>query len=225
MKKGIVYILTNPCLDGWIKIGMSNRNDIEARLAELNRPTNIPLSYRAYAIYEVENPEEVEANIHRLFDAIDESLHAIEKLDSGRLRVREFFHISPEKAYSVFMSVAKLRGDVDNLKLVMPSNEQIEEERIATQGSNRPKFKFSMINIPIGTELKFLYDDSCVCTTIDLDNKICYEENEYSLTGLARKLLVEKKGWKEDVRVAGPNYFTFEGNTLTDIRRKYEDVE
>lgn len=43
MPKGIVYILTNPSLDGWIKIGMSARNDINRRLIELNRPTNIPL--------------------------------------------------------------------------------------------------------------------------------------------------------------------------------------
>jgi hypothetical protein len=24
MGKGIVYILTNPCLDGWVKIGMTD---------------------------------------------------------------------------------------------------------------------------------------------------------------------------------------------------------
>lgn len=32
MAKGLVYILTNPCLDGWVKIGMTERNDIERRL-------------------------------------------------------------------------------------------------------------------------------------------------------------------------------------------------
>ena len=44
MEKGLVYILTNPCLDGWVKIGMTERDDIESRLRELNSPTNIPLS-------------------------------------------------------------------------------------------------------------------------------------------------------------------------------------
>ena len=39
MSKGLVYILTNPCLDGWVKIGMTERNDIERRLQELNSPT------------------------------------------------------------------------------------------------------------------------------------------------------------------------------------------
>jgi len=32
MPRGIVYTLTNPCLDGWVKIGMTNRNDIKTRL-------------------------------------------------------------------------------------------------------------------------------------------------------------------------------------------------
>lgn len=51
MEIGFVYILTNPCLDGWVKIGMKERDDIERRLRELNSPTNIPLSYRCYATY------------------------------------------------------------------------------------------------------------------------------------------------------------------------------
>lgn len=29
MAKGMVYILTNPCLDDWVKIGMTERDDIE----------------------------------------------------------------------------------------------------------------------------------------------------------------------------------------------------
>lgn len=37
MSQGLVYILTNPCLDGWVKIGMTERNDIDRRLQELMR--------------------------------------------------------------------------------------------------------------------------------------------------------------------------------------------
>ena len=63
MSKGIVYILTNPCLDGQVKIGMTERNDIERLLQELNFPTNTPLSYRCYAVYELDNPLEVEKTL------------------------------------------------------------------------------------------------------------------------------------------------------------------
>lgn len=204
---------------------MSNRNNIEARLYELNRPPNIPLSYRAYAIYEVENPQEVEKHIHSLFDVIDENLHARETLSSGRIREREFFRISPQKAFSVFKSVAQLRGDIEYLKRIDPNQEQIEEEQIAEQISRRPRFKFSMLQMPVNTELQFLYDETCICMTKDDNNKIEYEGNEYTLSGLAQKLLVEKRGWKDGVTAQGPKYFTYQGNTLSDLRDLHDNEE
>ena len=96
---------------------MTGRNDIERRLQELNAPTNIPLSFRCYAVYEVENPAMVEENIHSIIDQVDDSLHAREQLDNGRMREREFFKISPERAYRIFKNIAALRGDQDKLKL------------------------------------------------------------------------------------------------------------
>lgn len=39
---------------------MTERNDIDKRLKELNTPTNLPLSYRCYATYEVDAPLVVE---------------------------------------------------------------------------------------------------------------------------------------------------------------------
>ena len=222
MAKGIVYILTNPSLDGWVKIGMSARNNIDERLTELNRPANIPLSYRAYAIYEVDKPQEVEKHIHNLFDIIDENLHARETLSGGRVREREFFRISPERAFAVFMNVANLRGDAENLKRITPNEEQIEEEEIAEQIDRRPNFKFSMLNIPIGSELRFLYNENCVCRTKDMNNKIEYEGNEYTLSGLAQILVAEKRGLGKSHSVAGPKYFTYQGNTLSDLRNMQE---
>lgn len=204
---------------------MSNRNNIEARLYELNRPPNIPLSYRAYAIYEVENPQEVEKHIHSLFDVIDENLHARETLSSGRIREREFFRISPQKAFSVFKSVAQLRGDIEYLKRIDPNQEQIEEEQIAEQISRRPRFRFSMLQMPVNTELQFLYDETCICMTKDDNNKIEYEGNEYTLSGLAQKLLVEKRGWNDGVTAQGPKYFTYQGNTLSDLRDLHDNEE
>lgn len=114
--------MTNPCLDGWVKIGMTERDDIEDRLKELNTPTNIPLSFRCYATYEVEDPLQVEKRIHNIIDRIDNSLHARETLDNGRIREREFFKISPETAYGLFIDIANLRGDLDNLKLYAPTS-------------------------------------------------------------------------------------------------------
>ena len=40
MSRGLVYILTNPCLDGWVKIGMTERNDIERAKEIINETKN-----------------------------------------------------------------------------------------------------------------------------------------------------------------------------------------
>ena len=110
---------------------MTERNDIEKRLQELNFPTNLPLSYRCYATYKVDNPLEIEKRIHSIIDRVDNSLHAREQLDNGRIREREFFKISPETAYGIFKDIAVLRNDVENLKLYTPTALQSQEQEIA----------------------------------------------------------------------------------------------
>ena len=226
MARGIVYIITNPCLQGWVKIGQTE-GSIEDRVSALNRPENIPLAFRAHAVYEVENPEEIEKHIHDLLDSIDASLHARETMPSGRIRVREFFRMSEEAAYKVFEAVSCLRGDRKNLKLIVPNEEQIEEERIAEQTirSSNFRFSFSLLEIQVGSELKFLYNDECVCHTKDMNNKVMYDGGEYTLSGLARKLLVEQHGWNANTQVAGPKFFTYLGHTIYERFRNIRDSE
>jgi len=74
-----------------------------ARLAQLNTPANIPLSYRAYALICVDDPHTVERDIHELIVLIDDSLHARERgrgdaADPGGcaalLKVVEFDHFT-----------------------------------------------------------------------------------------------------------------------------------
>ena len=150
MSEGLVYILTNPCLEGWVKIGMTGRNDIERRLQELNAPTNIPLSFRCYAVYEVENPAMVEENIHSIIDQVDDSLHAREQLDNGRMREREFFKISPERAYRIFKNIAALRGDQDKLKLYVPTEGQAQEQALLVLPV--AAFHLAVVSWRIGTD-------------------------------------------------------------------------
>lgn len=219
MSKGLVYILTNPCLDGWVKIGMTERNDIERRLAELNSPTNIPLSYRCYAVYEVENPKEVEKYIHSIIDRVDDSLHARELLDNGRIREREFFKISPETAYGIFKDIAALRGDSDNLKPYSPTAALAQEQEYAERRTKRSSNNsFRLLNIPVGDTVEFLYDDTITAKVLNDRNQLFFEGAQYSVTALATKILVDKFGWAENVHVNGWKFFTKNGMTLSDLR-------
>lgn len=225
MSKGIVYILINPCLDGWVKIGVTERNDIDRRLKELNTPTNLPLSYRCYATYEVEQPLEVEKRIHSIIDRIDDTLHAREQLENGRIREREFFKISPETAYGIFKDIAALRNDTDNLKLYRPTQEQSQEEEIAEARTKRSNNSFKLLNIDVGEEISFLHDENIVAKVVNDKNKIEYEREIYSVTALARKLLIERHGWSEDLHVNGWKYFTKNGLTLSDLRDRIKNEE
>lgn len=222
MSKGLVYILTNPCLDGWVKIGMTQRNDIEKRLQELNTPANIPLSFRCYATYEVENPEQVEKSIHRLIDKIDNTLHAREILDNGKIREREFFKISPETAYGIFKEVASLRNDTKNLKLYTPSKDESEEQELAESRTKRSNNSFKLLGIEIGEDLSFLYDDRIVAKVADNKNQVEYNGKIYSITRLAINILIDKYGWSENLHANGWRFFTKDGITLSDLRDRIE---
>ena len=222
MGKGIVYILTNPCLDGWVKIGMTERDSVEQRLQELNAPPNIPLSYRCYAVYEVENPLDVEKSIHSIIDRIDNSLHAREQLENGRIREREFFKISAETAYGVFKDIAMLRNDIEKLKLYTPTQLEMQEQELAESKSKRPNSSFKLLNIKIGETISFLYNDDIIAEVIDEKNKIKYNDEVYSVTALAIKLLIDKYGWAENSHVNGWKFFTKNGMVLYEIRDEIE---
>jgi hypothetical protein len=217
MIKGIVYILTNPCLEGWVKIGMSDKEDIQDRLAELNSPPNIPLSFRAYAIYRVLNPKSVEESIQKIIDTLDDTLRSIEIKDNGRKREREFYKISPEKAFEVFKQVAKMRGDEKFLELVEPT---VQEQKIDTAlQKRRPKLNLKEIGIPEDAVLTFVGDESVSCIAKSSVNKLLYENKKYSISALAIKLLQEKCNWKAKT-IAGGSYFKYNGLTLNDIRQQ-----
>lgn len=225
MSRGLVYILTNPCLDGWVKIGMTERNDIERRLQELNSPPNIPLSYRCYATYEVDNPLEVERRIHSLIDRVDDSLHAREQLNNGRIREREFFKISPETAYGIFKDIAVLRGDSNKLRLYTPTLDQSQEQELAENRTKRSNNSFELLNIHIGEEISFLYDDTITAKVLNKKNQIEFDGVQYSVTGLARKILFERYDWAENLHVNGWRFFTKDGMSLSDLRDCIENEE
>lgn len=225
MAKGLVYVLTNPCLDGWVKIGMTERNDIESRLRELNAPANIPLSYRCYAVYEVEDPQLVEKHIHSIIDRVDDSLHARETLGNGRIREREFFRISPETAYGIFNDIATPRNDKEHLKLYVPTQQQAEEEEIAESRAKRTNNSFKLLGLPIDEEITFMFDDSISVRVADDKNLVEYQGEKYSVSALALKLLVEKRGWLASSHVNGWRYFSKDGITLSELRERVENRE
>ena len=82
---GIIYVLANPAMEGYVKVGRTN--NLIRRIRELDN-TSTPLPFECVFAVEVDNPEEVELLLHDAFA-------------DGRTRsTREFFEVNPERIIS-----------------------------------------------------------------------------------------------------------------------------
>ena len=209
-ESGCIYILTNPSFKEYVKIGYAT--NLEKRLKQLNRSETIPFAFRAYAIYQVDKPL-TDKELHKLIDRLNPDLRTIDNFD-GKERVKEFFLMSPEDAYSILESIAKISGTIDRLKRVKPEGHEIEDEKVAEenqQAARRGPFRFGECGIPNGAELTFVDDPSVKVTVVD-DRHIQYGKETTSLSALAQRL----KGFNHPVQ--GTLWFTYKGEVLADLR-------
>ena len=149
-KHGVIYILANPCLEGWVKIGKTQ--NLVQRLKTLNSSSSIPFSFWCYATYEVDNYDEIEKCIHNILD----ELRAKEILKNENVRKREFFAISQERAYGIFKNIATIKGNPENLKLCEPPLEQAQELELEECKTRRSNNSFKSLNINIGEDIGYV---------------------------------------------------------------------
>jgi hypothetical protein len=217
MANGVIYILTNPSFPEYVKIGYAD--DIEKRLSQLNRSECIPFAFRVYATYEV-NSRLSDLKIHSIIDKLNPNLRSIDNFN-GQKRIREFYAMPPEDAYAILEAIAEIHGCADKLKLAKPSEDELVAEETAREIVEESKeraapFRFSMCNIPMGSEIKFCCrgndNTGKVCTVVD-DRHVSYEGRALSLSALASELTGKTP-------VQGPSYFKYNGEWLNDIRER-----
>lgn len=190
MAKGYIYIMTNPCLTGMVKIGYAT--DVEARRQQLST-TALPYEYEIYATYETSGKLE-DKKLHKLIDNLNPDLRVSKN--------REFFVMTPQDAYDLLESIATISGSQDKLvKVAQPSN-------TAAQKVKRPPVNFTQCNIPVGAELVFTEDPS-VKVIVRTDRKVEYKNELTSMSAVAGEI----KGYS----VAGPQFFKYNGKLVCDI--------
>ena len=212
--KGVIYILTNPSFPAYVKIGYAK--DIEQRLAQLNRSETIPFAFRVYATYDVVTPLS-DLVLHDLIDGLNPDLRAIETFD-GKKRTKEFYEMTPEQAYGILSSIAKLSGTESRLRRMKPEGHEVEDIKKAEEAERayrRGSFTFSSIGVNPGEEIVFVSDPSIIATVVD-DKHIQLGDTVTSLSGAAQKILGKKS-------LAGPVYWTYKGRILNDIRTEKEN--
>ena len=211
-KNGVIYILTNPSFPEYVKIGYAD--DIDKRLKQLNRSECIPYAFRIYATYEVSSRLS-DLKIHSIIDKLNPNLRAVESFN-GKQRVREFYAMSPEDAYSILEAIAEIHGCVDKLQRVAPTEEEQVAEReaqeIDSESTERAtNFSFSACQIPLGAKIEFGENPNITATVVG-DRSVEYNGETMSLTALA-KILTGKQ-----YSIAGPKFFKYKGEWLNDIR-------
>ena len=200
-KLGIVYILTNLAMPGYVKIGITS-GSIEQRIRELSGPSSVPIPFECFYAGQVNNIKEVEGGLHDAF---------------GDHRVnpkREFFKIAPERVVAV-LRLLSIKEVTPTLNTGIDSDEDKESLEVARK--RRSAFNFRLVQIAPGSELKFLRNEEITCQ-VDIDQKhVVFNDRQMSLSEAAKEAL----GYKWQVQ--GPAYWTYNGEILDEIRQKFEE--
>lgn len=201
----IIYILTNEAMAGYVKIGRTSTS-LEQRIRELNSSTSVPLPFTAFYACTVKDAVFVE---HQLHDAFD---------DSRVNPRREFFRVAPERV------VAALKlAEIENITPKKDYVESAEDQKSLNEArKRRSRFNFGMVDIPVGAELYFSRDENIKAKVLDTsttDSSVEVNGERTSLSRSAQKIL----GF--DYGVAGTDYWMYEGETLDERRRRFEEGE
>lgn len=214
---GYVYILTNPSFkEDWVKIGKSSR-PVDIRSKELDN-TAVPLPFEIYATLKTVKYEQVEKLIHKTID----------RLTDLRIRQnREFFNVSPAKALDILKDISTTLDDAE-IDEVYLGDARFQQKRALDDviqpecKKQRPRFKFSMVNIPIGATITF------VPTGLDVkvadEDHVEYEGRIYKLSPFVGTFMPEDKR-NTSGAYQGAKYFSYKWEILDDLRTKIEKAK
>lgn len=196
---GIVYVLTNSAMPDMVKIGMTTRENVDARMKELFT-TSVPVAFECEYACRVDDCAKVEKALHIAF---------------APYRVhpqREFFKIAPEQAIAILKLFDK--GDITqevNSEIDNDLNDADKQARTKLKINRRPPLNFREMEIPMGAKLEYTKDDEIVEVEVCADRKVLYNGAETSLTALTQELL------GLDYAVQPTKYWTYNGKNLQDI--------
>lgn len=209
-KQGYVYILTNPSFkEDWVKIGKSSR-PVDVRSKELDN-TAVPLPFEIFATMKTCKYYEVEKLVHKTID----------RLTDLRIRQnREFFNVDPQVALDIFKDIA---GTIDDAEVVLyEDNQPVVEKDVEKKDKReikRGRFRFSMVNIPIGSTLTFI--PTGIEVKVASDDQIEYEGRIYKLSPFVGTFMPADRR-NASGAYQGSKYFSYEGKVLEDLREELE---
>lgn len=177
MEQGIVYVLTNPAMPGMVKIGMTEKNEINARLKELYT-TSIPLPFECQYACKVKKSEckKIESALHKAFAPQRVNLN------------REFFRIDPKQAIAV-LELFNQQDITEEVKTEI-KNDLTPEDIAAQENSKtkRPPLHFLDMGLHSGDVLVFKQNEDITCIVLD-QKHVKFNGEISTLTPITAKLL------------------------------------
>ena len=192
---GIVYVLTNPAFENYVKIGKTI--NLEQRLRSLDN-TSVPLPFRCVFAVEVEDENAVERLLHQAF------------ADNRTRTTREFFEVDARR---VIAAMKLTRG-----RDVTPKDDIAEDEegiRAIEKAARKPRKIYSLFDakLKIGDVLRYANNEDITAEVIGA-KKVLFEGVETSLSASALTLL-QRDGYKWRT-VNGWNFWMFENETVAE---------
>jgi len=200
MSYGIVYLLTNPCMPGLVKIGMTTQEDIDKRMRELYT-TGVPVPFECQFACKVNNKDcaKIEKALHTAFDP--------QRVNKNR----EFFKINVEQAKAILELFH--HTDVTDDVSEEIQNDLTEEDKVASSKAQakRPPLNLYEMGLHKGDVLQWK-DDPSINVTVLSERRVLYNGEEMSLSPLSAQL----KGYKVKHIQPTPHWL-FNDKLLSDI--------
>lgn len=215
-KPGIVYVLTNQGMPGYVKIGRTI--NLPDRLSVLNAKSAVPHPFVVHYAVEVEDAKGAESLLHDAFD------------DYRVSPKREFFEVKPARVAAA-LGLTLINGRVvDENHIVAngkddttPDTTGMTEDEIEThekRARRRANFQFKDLGIPVGAVLTFSRNSEVTAKVVDDKNKVEFRGER---TTLSRAATIQLGG---TTCVNGVYYWEYQGEILDDIRtRKEQEAE
>ncbi|MGV6838875.1 MAG: GIY-YIG nuclease family protein [Planktomarina sp.] len=201
----IVYVLTNPAFQNYVKVGKTT--NLEQRLRQLDN-TSVPLPFRCVYAVEVDDNAQVERLVHQAF------------ADHRTRSTREFFEIDPQRV----IAALKLTRGLD----VTPKGdiaEDVEGIKAFERATRKPRktYKFSDAGLKVGDTIYYANNEAITAQIVS-EKKVMFEGKEASLSKSALTLL-HRDGYTWQT-VNGWQYWMSGGETIAErLARMLEDAE
>ena len=199
--RGIVYILSNDAMEGYIKVGQtsgSSAEDVLTRMRDLSRATGVPRSFNCEYAAVVDNYIEVEQTIFRAFA-------------HNRVAGKEFLEGVPPVQVQVLLQLKSL-NPVD----ITPRESSHDPD--VPPGGRRPGFKFYMAGVEVGETIQWATDPDKVAVVVGL-SEVEYEGEPVAISRITAELL----GLRQRYVGYSDRHWTYKGETLEDRRKRFEE--